>query len=232
MVCESQRRICRIYRHYPEFDSVENVMQFRLTYEGELRSCGNNNRNTENKHRLRKAFHPQLKHLWETNATLGGLATIPAHMLDKPFGGMWKAQPHEVSYIQMVAANRPLKDYNFVPLVTEELALWCGLEILYLRPGPVVDAGDVDNRIKTIFDALKRPSQLHELGNYQPPTEFEKPFYVLLDDDKFISKLSVEADSMLEPLVGGIPNDNDARLIITVTIRPSIVTFRNAPFAG
>ena len=48
----------------------------------------------------------------------------------------------------------------FQPLVRESFALKCGLDILFLRqesPGKVYQGGDLDNRIKTLLDALSVP---------------------------------------------------------------------------
>jgi hypothetical protein len=205
-------------------------MQFRLTYEGPLRPSGNNNRNTANKHAIRKALHPQLKRLWETDPNLKEFGKTPCDAyisIGRPAKG-----PSTLEYL---AQNRPLQDYKFVPLVCEELKLWCGLEILYLRPSPpgkIFERGDIDNRLKTLFDALKRPTQLQELGQpYPSPSADENPFYVLLDDDALVAKLSLETDTMLEPLIGGIPQESDARLILTVTVRPTLVTIANMTFA-
>ncbi len=44
-------------------------MEFRLKYEGVLKTNGNK----EHKHELRKAFHPQLKNLLENSALLASL---------------------------------------------------------------------------------------------------------------------------------------------------------------
>jgi len=127
-----------------------------------------------------------------------------------------------------------LNDYRFAPLVTEDLELWCGLDVLFLRigaPGRVLKSGDIDNRIKTLLDALKRPNQVSDLGSkYIPPSPSETPFFVLLDDDSLVAKLSVETDTMLEPLVGGIPAETDARLVITVTVKPMHQTPDNFTF--
>jgi hypothetical protein len=123
--------------------------------------------------------------------------------------------------------------FNFVPLVTEELSLICGIEILFLRPdypGAVVSSGDIDNRLKTLFDALRMP-QIGQLKADAVPSENEKPFYVLLEDDKLISRLSVETDTLLEP-IGDEMNKSDARLIITVKLRPPHLSWdrRSASF--
>ena len=41
-------------------------MEFRLTYEGEIKSSGS----PAHKHEIREKFHPQLKSLWEQHPTL------------------------------------------------------------------------------------------------------------------------------------------------------------------
>jgi hypothetical protein len=208
-------------------------MQFRLTYEGPLKASGNNNRNSAHKHEIRKAFHPQLKNLWANNANLNALAFTPMDFINNPLPlAPRSAEPDPRTYVNFLADNYALKDHRIVPLVTEGLSLWCGLDILFLRwspPGKVLSSGDIDNRIKTLFDALKRPSQLSDFGpEYVPPTGPEdNPLFVLLEDDCLVAKLSVETDTMLEPLMGGIPQDSDTRLVITVTLRPINATIQN-----
>jgi hypothetical protein len=47
------------------------------------------------------------------------------------------------------------------------------------------------------------------------PSQDENPFYCLLEDDRLISKVSVDTDTLLQPIEKE-PNANDARLVITV----------------
>jgi len=212
-------------------------MQFRLTYEGPLKASGNNSRNTAYKHEIRKAFHPQLKNLWTNNINLNALAHTSMDFMNNPLPMAPRSSETDSRvYINFLAEHYAVKEYKIIPLVTERLALWCGLDILFLRispPGKVLSSGDIDNRIKTLFDALKRPSQLSDFGpEYVRPTGVEEnPLFVLLEDDSLVAKLSVETDTMLEPLIGGIPQDTDARLVITVTIRPFIATIFNTSLA-
>lgn len=77
-------------------------------------------------------------------------------------------------------------DYNFVPLVTKELGLHCGIDIGFLRPeitGDVITSGDIDGRLKTIFGALKMPFNKEEVGGREKPDDDEKPFFCLLEGD-------------------------------------------------
>ena len=83
--------------------------------------------------------------------------------------------------------------YRFVPLVRDSWSLLCSLEILFLRRDAsdlsVITAGDIDNRVKTIIDTLRRPRNQTELvGSDKAPREGEDPFFVPLEDDKQVSR--------------------------------------------
>lgn len=121
--------------------------------------------------------------------------------------------------------------YNFVPLVTEELNLRCDLSILMLRhgaPGSLIQSGDIDNRLKTLFDALRMPSP-NEGYSDRNPTSDETPFFCLLEDDSMLTKVSVETDQLLENISERF-DQNDVRLVITVQIRPHVMSVVNIPF--
>ena len=84
------------------------------------------------------------------------------------------------------------------------------------KPGGVIHHGDIYNRIKTLCDALKRPNLQPEIGADKPLLD-EDPFFVLLEDDRLISHLSVETDTSLAP----VNNDpNDVKLVIKVAVQP------------
>jgi len=73
------------------------------------------------------------------------------------------------------------------------------------------------------------PESLSELGGYTTPDDGEEPFFCLLQDDKLISHVSVETDVLLEQIDGGY-DVNDARLVISVTLRPYHVIISNVGF--
>jgi hypothetical protein len=199
-------------------------MQFHLTYEGVLLGSSRDDPRVEHKHSLRRVFHRQLRALWD---------------------GTWLRDMKHGSYVNAptIDPNLPMRDglakrytrgnYRFVPLVREELALLCSLEILFLRPdlpGSLIKSADLDSRIKTLFDALTIPTDVAKLGKYQTPGEEEDPFYCLLEDDKLISQVSVETDRLLEPTRDGLTKNetkNDARLVIDVEVRPYQLTMGN-----
>lgn len=122
--------------------------------------------------------------------------------------------------------------YNFVPLVSEFFVLNCSISILLLRPdspGKIIKSGDLDNRLKTVFDALRMPQSREELGGFEHPSDDESPMYCLLEDDRLVTHVSVETDTLLEP-VSDAPNDNDTRLVIKVDISPYFLTRENSVF--
>lgn len=189
------------------------MMQFRLTYRGALPANGDR----REKQGIRRSFHPQLKELWRQEP-LKGLADTPHELFsDTP-------TPGNVSLIFRVG------QFRFVPLVTRRLQLVCRMDTLFLRraaPGALIKhGGDIDNRLKTLFDALRVPTDVGELPPDDVPTQDEDPFFCLLEDDALLTAVSVDTDRLLEPG----PADEVA-LVITVETRPVIVTWNNIGLA-
>lgn len=209
-------------------------MKFRLTYEGPLRASQGEARNEQrvpgavHKHSIRKHFHRQLRHLWSTNKFLR------EHTV---FASDYAPQPTPFDRKTMI----PLRDavaglyhefgYRFVPLVRESTSLLCSLDILFLRrdtPGNVIRAGDLDNRIKTLIDALRRPrSQTELVGDDATPGSDDDPFYCLLEDDSQVSRLVVETDTLLDPMTENNADPGNVRLVISVELKPYNVSMFN-----
>jgi len=198
-------------------------MDFHLTYEGKLLGSSSANPRAKHKHELRRVFHRQLRRYWD----------VHPYLREATFG---------LSPSNTALHRKPMRDalaslfqrgkYKFVPLVTTRLILTCSISILFLRPdipGNVLQSADIDNRLKTLFDALRLPGNTSEFGGYDVPAEGEDPFYCLLENDNLISHVSVEADTLLEP-IGDEFDKNDARLIIMVKIRPYNITLGNINF--
>jgi hypothetical protein len=215
-------------------NDVEPLMRFRLCYEGDLRPTQRDALGTErdklapHKQQIRRCFHRQLKHLWETNEFL-------RESRRRPDGNIGVGEGR-LKLSEYLASQYQKFGYRFVPLVIDELSLLCSLEMLFLRrdvPGSVIVAGDIDNRIKTLIDALRAPKSPNELvGSDATPSPDDDPFYCLLWDDRQVTHFSVETDMLLDPLV---PNDADqrkVRVIITVDLRPYNVSLSNLDFVG
>lgn len=180
-------------------------MEFHLIYDGPLSSASNNSRKEE-KHQIRLALHPQLTELWRTDPTLLRLQ------------GIW--QQHNLVKIG---------NFIFMPLVTSKRYLHCHLEITFLRPGPlgrlVLQGGDIDNRLKTLFDALRVPQGLDEIPGASPLG----PGIIccLLEDDSLISGFNVQTDQLLGGEAGGgeaIPSSR-VHLLLRVIVKSSMATF-------
>ncbi len=158
-------------------------VRFTLTYRGPLPSAGDRAK----KHAIRVDFHPQLKELWRVHPALSHLQNLvdPADSTDE--GG---AQVTEVG------------GKKYATLVHPYLSLHAELDVLVLRagePGSVIapHSGDLDNQLKTLFDALRRPSTAAEVPPSWTPSLEEQPFHCLLDDDKYVTRVNVEVDRLL-----------------------------------
>ena len=205
----------------------ENLVEFHLLYTGELLGSGNKKPRPDEKHSLRRKFHPQLRRLWECNKNLNYFAQNQSLSL-------WREKHPDID-LQTITADKPRlrlagiesisyqwerAGFNFVPLVTENLCLRCRMEILFLRPEErqyVMQSADLDARLKTVFDALRIPANLSEAGNMKPQ-EGETPFFCLLADDKLISEVSINTGQLLTLPEKQDINPNDAFLVIRVQI--------------
>lgn len=183
-------------------------MQFRLVYEGRLPANGR----PGHKQAIRRALHPQLRELW-THPPLDSYAE--QWLLDEP-------DPNDLSVVTRVG------DFRFATLVCEPLKLFVELDIVLLRPttpGALIrQGGDIDNQLKTLFDALRMPHNVGELPHNDHPADDEDPFHCLLDDDERIVRVGVEVDRYL-----AAPDSSSVRVEMFVRTRPARVTYGNLP---
>lgn len=176
-------------------------MEFRLIYRGPLPPNGT----PTQKHAIREALHPQLVELWR-HPPLNGLTALLTH----------PAQPGSLSII------RPVAGFQFAQLVHSGLGMYAELDVLLLRLGPVGGVighgGDIDNRLKTVFDALRSPHQPSELPAGIAPTLQQVPFHCLLEDDRLITRVSVTVDRLLDPTLG----PHDVFLLMQVRVQAQV----------
>jgi len=192
-------------REYAEKDLGESVMEFRLTYQGPLYADrGEDDRRQSrllHKHSIRRHFHKQLCELWDVDSRLKPFATRPS--------------PIHESDVEKLSKLFERGGIRWMPLVTEQLGAACSLNILFLRHEPkggIVQSGDLDNRITTLFNALRVPSAQEipdDIGVQNEPN----PFFCLLSDDKLITEFRVTADRLLVP---SEKPDSDVHLVIEV----------------
>lgn len=199
----------------------ENLMEFRLLYQGELLAASRNDTRAKHKHELRRSFHLQLRRLWSLNANLR------EYVLRKSLKSHPEGRTNEERFelgIRAIGKEWSRAGYDLVPLVLPEFALRCSLDILLLRPEDdkfIFERGDIDGQIKTLFDALRIPDHSSETGGALPDAD-EKPLFCLLQNDKLISEVKVTADQML--LLPGTrePKANDAFVVIHVKLNHKV----------
>ncbi len=175
-------------------------MDFTLHYRGPLRA----NRGPQDKHELRRHFHTQLRTLW---------TQIPLSSYRK-----FLEPDVEAGKLSVIEKRH---GFVFAPLVSSRIKFVASLDILLLRPeapGSIISqSGDIDNRIKTLLDALKVPHELNALPPGCVPTEDENPFFCLLQDDSLITGLAVRTDRLLETV------SDPAEVVLVIKVRASPV---------
>ena len=124
MVIEAPKRIVLMEDsdHQPE----ESWMEFRLTYQGPLRSTQRDPEENhvdprkDHKHAIRRQFHRQLKRLWEINPALNGESKGPDVLVIREVEQRAKSASE-------LAAMYSQFGFHFVPLVRMGSDLICGL---------------------------------------------------------------------------------------------------------
>src|SRR5215218_4838654 len=79
------------------------------------------------------------------------------------------------------------------PLVCKPLHLLAEIGILMLRSelpgGHRNEWGDIDSRLKTLFDALRVPGVPQEIASNTRPSSANEPHFILLEDDALITRI-------------------------------------------
>jgi len=197
-------------------------VEFRLLYEGELLASANSKRRAEEKHEVRRAFHPQLRRLWQLKANLQYIAKHKGNIAD-PVANRTDQERFDAG-IKAVGENWNRGGYDFIPLVTKEFALLCSLDILLLRPGEekyTFRQGDLDGQLKTLMDALRLPNE-NEGFKASDPQDDEKPFYCLLEDDRLISEVHIVSDELLLLPHAREVKANDSFVVVHVKLNPKM----------
>lgn len=196
-----------------------------LRYKGPLPA----NSGPREKHAIRRAFHPQLRALWNEHPLLAGASTIPLIGLREQTDARDEDDPRNhfahATRAEWIASEHRRGAFCFTPLVTTALDLVCSLDIQFFRresPGGLIQqGGDLDNRIKTLFDSLRVPDEMQV--ERTDPTEDETPFYCLLQDDVLVTAFSVKTERLLEPPSGG-ERLTDIALTINVRIATTLAS--------
>ena len=251
MECDLPRtRVFNYYEPEDPDSSGGQKMEFRLIYQGPLPAercedrltvgAGGYGRATD-KHKLRKLFHPQLRELWRQHPDLRKqsvskyvVSKTPHNMVNYPGPDVEEVvpvtndSPHPLAktWVEHLANNYQRCGGRFVPLIREDSGFTCDLEVLFLRrdnPGNLIaNGGDIDNRIKVLFDGLRMPKSLSELGDFKIEAD-EDPFFCLLEDDKLVTKVAVTTDRLIIPQRSD-ESVHEVLLVIHVTmVNPSAI---------
>jgi len=182
----------------------DNLVQFHLLYTGQLHSSGG----VAEKLAIRRTFHGQLQRLWLTNPNLRRIAEQRGridyaheinenHIPDPPALSTEDAIRRGFS---VTGKNWNRHGFNYAPLVTSEFCLRCKLDILFLRVEEkdyVLQGGDIDGRLKTLFDGLRMAREANELPRGAVQSQDEDPLFCLLENDDLVSEVSVVTGQLL-----------------------------------
>jgi hypothetical protein len=212
VVCLSQPRLL-----YPL--TIGEEVNFRLTYDGPLKAASQSETRRVEKHEIRRVFNRQLWQLFEQRDS--------GSFMDAEFKAL-QEQPEINPFMRVKRGN-----FRFLALVRQKLNLVCDLDILFLRrenPGQLIqDGGDLDNRIKVLFDALRIPQDDNEIRGLEPIGDWEPLFFCLTEDDKLITGFRIVTDRLLEPAKSDA-EQNHVRLIINVEIKATKLTDLNMAY--
>lgn len=218
------------------------TMKFTLVYDGDLPASGNSPK-TVAVSRIRNVFHDQFADLWQSHIVCRQLARTARVYKERMVVGrvpIW--DPQNRNYDEPVVPINPERQIDlvgpiavdgvgsFVPLVRKSLYVTAALDIQFLRhedPGALVlQGGDLDNRLKTLFDALRMPSAVEGARGDTPTAD---PLWCLLESDTLISDFSVKTGRLL-----GDPTKKPhaVRLWIDVTVKVLRVIDQNLCLVG
>jgi hypothetical protein len=184
-------------------------MRFTLTYQGELPP----NAGAKEKWRIRRILEPQLRLLWD----------------QPPVSDLSKYK--DPNYLPRDCyVGRSKFGFEVIPLITTALDLRAKLDVLLLAanlPGNLIrQGGDIDNRLKTLFDALSMPANAQQVPN-NPDVESDKRVFCLLEDDKLVTSVAVSNDRLLSVPDGS----NDVLVVLRVHPIAFRATFANVALA-
>jgi hypothetical protein len=200
-----------------------SAVEISLTYRGPLPSATREDKKSDRKHLIRMQFSEQLAEVWQREPILqffrDKLTLVPVvnrrPEVPPSLPGM---NPHYLA---------EMCGFKWIPLITRTNGLACHLDILLKRrsdPGEIIvssdDGGDLDNRLKILFDALRMPLSTSEVPGNMWGGGAEA--FALLEDDSLISKLTIEARRLNTK-----PDDSQGADYVEVDINVALKTIRS-----
>lgn len=187
-------------------------MEFRLVYEGRLKGNGA----TKHKDEIRKELDPQMRTLWSQVPLQGYKDLLPGERYE-----------HQSPFIfDPQSPSHP----RCICLISSKAFFIAEIDITLLRPDPpgsFVHSGDIDNRLKTLLDALRMPKNDNEF--HLTPGSPVEDMYCLMEDDNLISRLSITTDRLLRPV--NTPLDVIAIIRVNVKITRDTLDFMGLAIA-
>jgi hypothetical protein len=172
------------------------MMRFTLTYDGLLTPSGN----ARHKMDIRRQIHRQLRELWT----------------HEPLKNLHNAAELDGAHFETIGG------LGFTSVVHDAFKLRAELDVLLLReaaPGCVLSNADLDNQLKTLFDALSCPQNAQQIPANWQPSDTEQPLHCLLQDDRYIIRVNVESERWLDA-----PGPQYVRLLIRVRVTSAYPT--------
>lgn len=164
-------------------------MDFTLFYQGKLKSNGS----IEDKNAIRLKIHDQLQTLKKFP---------PLNFRNELFD-----KSKSPKFFQTI------NGHDYFHLVSASYEMYVEMEISMLIPHFNRNFGDIDNKLKTLFDAL-RPPKSNENSSWIPTTN-QTPLLCLLEDDSLIFKVGVDTDYLLDTAFLEDPNF----VIMTINVK-------------
>lgn len=196
-------------------------MRFSLKYEGPLKSSNSRKTHVADKNRLRWHFSDQLERL----LIRGNFSRLPVNdnykaIMQSEEGGGLKLNLKNISGAEFT-------DVWYFAVIDRSFDVACSLSVRMdrpERPGHLFETsgenmGDLDNRFKTLFDALRMP---HSKDEARPNEKDPEGWHCvcLFEDDSMVSNLTVSTHPSLEEMPPG-----HVKLTIDVEIRAHDFTF-------
>jgi hypothetical protein len=104
----------------------EATMELRLTYDGDLFADPlDQEKRIDHKQELRKTFHRQLRTFWQVQPFLNAMQPITEKGI----------KSGQATWHDFLGTEFPLGPYRFLPLITEDIYVFCSVSILFLRVG-------------------------------------------------------------------------------------------------
>ena len=188
--------------------TVGDGVEITLKHDGGIPASQDDNRHSDFKQSLRVEFSRQLRRLWRQGLLKEFYeAGLPVVSHTQP--RQWCCVPddpdkHPFFRVQVCG-------FSAIPMVSWHNMLGCDLDFSFL--GDERGIIDLDNQIKTVFDALRMPHQPNEVPGHM----FGKgdDLFCLLEDDAIVKRFCVESR------FGGGGSPPDEELFIKARVYPS-----------